>query len=575
MKNKVFIIIIIMLLLIAIVTVSLGQTERIKINTDTFSFVNKEDKLSANFDSNYELTSNSNNDQNVTIQENITELTKKTTYLLLGEPNKNGESSEDYYKRHKDYLNLRYNPQVPADSSTNSGLDENSQEYKDDLLSGLSVPGMFLKINELGINYNSYGEIRVSVIDESKVISTITLSGVTIKEEDKEDPMKYNTVKTDLKMYYYFKKLDNEYKLLYLYGESNDDVQEYIEKSNEQSGQLSKDSDYDSMLRDIYNFSKADAITDDILLSIYNANRSKIVFLDSTYNTGIVTSANGFFINEGLILTTYNYIENSLMKAQNIIISDSLGNTYDLDGVVTINLENDIAVLKVKNKNPEYIKPVEINKLEKEDAVITLNSKTGVGLTTAKGIVISTDSNMQTSLPVSEQIQGSPLFNAQGQLIGMINSKIMNSSISYATNFDILNEYYNKFANTNSDDVKSIPFEELKENYYINYKDENIVNNISEKKWKKYIEAENLQNTIGLELVKAFYTDNVISLRYRNDIPNYIDTMSFASEYRENLKSEGYNEKIISDSKIIYENKNNQIVIMTEFDYLIIVMVRV
>ena len=434
---------------------------------------------------------------------------------------------------------------------------------------------MFLKINELGINYNSYGEIRVSVIDESKVISTITLSGVTIKEEDKEDPMKYNTVKTDLKMYYYFKKLDNEYKLLYLYGESNDDVQEYIEKSNEQSGQLSKDSDYDSMLRDIYNFSKADAITDDILLSIYNANRSKIVFLDSTYNTGIVTSANGFFINEGLILTTYNYIENSLMKAQNIIISDSLGNTYDLDGVVTINLENDIAVLKVKNKNPEYIKPVEINKLEKEDAVITLNSKTGVGLTTAKGIVISTDSNMQTSLPVSEQIQGSPLFNAQGQLIGMINSKIMNSSISYATNFDILNEYYNKFANTNSDDVKSIPFEELKENYYINYKDENIVNNISEKKWKKYIEAENLQNTIGLELVKAFYTDNVISLRYRNDIPNYIDTMSFASEYRENLKSEGYNEKIISDSKIIYENKNNQIVIMTEFDYLIIVMVRV
>ncbi len=37
---------------------------------------------------------------------------------------------------------------------------------------------------------------------------------------------------------------------------------------------------------------------------------------------------------------------------------------------------------------------------------------------------------------------------------------------------------------------------------------------------------------IGLKLVKGSYKDNIISLRYKNDISDYIDTMQFASEYR-------------------------------------------
>ena len=53
-----------------------------------------------------------------------------------------------------------------------------------------------------------------------------------------------------------------------------------------------------------------------------------------------------------------------------------------------------------------------------------------------------------------------------------------------------------------------------------------------------------------------------------------MDAMQVASEYRENLRSKGYEEKIISDSKIIYHNEKYQIVLMNEFDYLIVVMVK-
>ncbi len=573
MKKEIIKIAISLLLITTMGTSSLAITRKLLVNNETFSFIDKEEKISSKFDSKYNITNNDNG-VDYQLERIITDLTKKTTYLLLGEPNIQNESSENYYKRHKDYLKLRYNPEVPKDKNNYLGLDVNSQEYEDDILSGMSVPGMFLELNELEIKYNSYGEIRIAKIDDDNVISIITLSNVKMKEQDQNNPMNYNTIQTDLKIYYYFKKLNNEYKLLYLYGETNDEIHAYIEDNDEKLGVLSQNSDYNSQLRDLYDFSQADNIKEETLNKIYDENKSKVVFLNSTYNIGTVTSANGFFISEGLIVTTYNYIEQSLMKAQKITISDSLGNVYELDGIVTMNAENDIAILKVKNKNENYIKFEDVNPIEKEDAIITLNTKTGVGLTTSKGIATAIDKNIQTSIPISEEAQGSPLFNNEGKIIGMLNSKILNSSVSFATKSNILKEYYKKLAEINDEEIEAIPFEELKDNYYIKYNDEAVINNVPKDKLKEYSNVENIDEMINLKLIKDSYKDGIISLRYKNDIKNYIDTMQFAIEYIENLKNKGYEEKYASDSKVIYENEKSQIIIMEEFDYLIIVMVR-
>ena len=175
---------------------------------------------------------------------------------------------------------------------------------------------------------------------------------------------------------------------------------------------------------------------------------------------------------------------------------------------------------------------------------------------------------------MTEEMQGSPLFNSQGNLIGMMNSKSINTSISFSTKLDTLQKYNNIFENKNYDEVKAVSFDELKESYYIKYGDEKEENNIPENKWKSFNEGENINDFITLKLVKGYYKDGIISLRYKNDISNYIDTMQFASSYIENLKNKGYNEKTSSKSKIILENGKNKIVIMSEFDYLIVVMVK-
>ena len=574
MKKKIIKIIVSFLLLITIGTSSLAVTDGISINEETFIFNNNKNNILTNFNTEYSI-SKIEDDENSELKQNITELTKKTTYLLLGEANNTKESSENFYKRHQDYFKLRYNPEIPKDDSTAVGLDVNSEEYHDDMLSGISLPGMFLNLNELGIKYKSYGQIRISIVDEKNVISSITLPDVQMKEQDSKEPMKYNIIQTDLTMYYCFKKLNDEYKLLYLYGETNNDIEEFMENVNEEKGTLSKNTDYNSKLTEMYDFSKAKAISDNTLNSIYNQNKTKIVYLNAMYNTGIITSANGFFISEGIIATTYNFLEKSLMKAQDIVINDSLGNAYELEGIVNVNKNSDVAILKIKDKSSNYIKINDDISLKKEDAIIAINSRSGVGLTTYKGIITASDTNIQTSLTSTEEMQGSPIFDVQGNLIGMINSKTLNSSISFATTTGILKEYYLKLSKKEFNDIKCLAFKDLKENYYTKYNEEKLFNNIPEKKWNEYSKAENIEENIEMTLVKASYTDGIISLRYKNDISNYIDTMQMANKYRENLKNKGYEEKNISNSKVIYQNKKYQIIIMAEFDYLIVVMVKI
>lgn len=568
MNKKIKRLIVLLVILAILGTTSFAAINGIIINDETFLKFNKEKTLLSNFDKSYDVENNLENEDSE-IKDKITELTKRTTYLLLGEANSENESSEDYYKRHKDYLELRYNPDIPKNA--NSELDKDSQEYKDDIVSGISVPGMFLKLNELDIRYNSYGRVKVAVVDDKEVISSITLKNIKMKKQSNQDPMKYDIVKTDLKMYYFFKKLNEGYKLFYLYGETNDDLESNI---NEEKRTSTTNEDYDSKLENVYDFSKAKAITDETLKNIYNENKSKVVFLNSLYNSEIITSANGFFINEGLIITTYNFVEKSLVGAQDIIISDTQGIAYELDGIVTMNADNDTAILKVKNKNLNFIQIQDSEKRKKEDAIISLNSKDGAKLTTSRGIIIAPNKSMETSVIATEETQGSPLFDIDGKLVGMINSKTLDMSVSSATDLDIVKAYYEKFLDKKVEEIKSVSFKELKENYYIKYNEEKDINKLQTSKLSEFKGAENIDNLIKLKLVKSFYKDGIVSLRYKNEIYKYIDTMYFAGRFKEELKNNGYEEKNISKTKAIYERNKNKIIIMTEFNYLIIIMVK-
>lgn len=569
------------ILLITLLSISafgvFALSNKFTIDSSKFSFSKnyKQNAVTNEFNKDYALTYNisSNNEE---LKEEITALSKKVTYLLLGQGDMTNESSLEYYERRNKYLELKYAPEIPKDPNSYSGYDETSQEYKDSILPDFAIPQMFSQLDELNITYNSIGAIRVGVVDDY-VISMVSLPDATLKQENSEEPMKYDTVKTNLIMYYYFKKLNDEYKLYYLFGEGTDDLSQYFGsiEDNENTKNLVIAQNNDTKLREIYDFSKADSLDENKLNQIYNSNSKNILILSAYYNTSLVASANGVLISDGLVVTTWNFLEKALINSQFFAIKDNEGNSYQIDGIVTANPETDLVVIKLKDKVTATTTLGNINNVNINDAVMTISSKSGVGLSLQTGIVTSKDGYIQSAIPLTETDEGSPLYNDAGQLIGINTAKAVNTSVSLAIDVNALEEIKNKIGSKEFDSIKAVSFNELKEKYYYtNYNEEKIVNSISDTKWQTFKKIGDIENNIKLELVKASYDNNVVSLRYKNGISKYINSMQLASSFKEELINSGYRETLNSSTKCIYVSNDYKVMIMAEFDYLIIVMVK-
>ena len=572
MKKKISLITII--LLVGIITVyALNKT--FNFNPKSLSFTNNSKKKSvlSNFNTKYSLSATVNSDAlNSKTEEEIITLTKKATYLLFGEANNTEETSEEYYKRHSDWKALRYNPEVPKDESNILGVDTDSREYKDDLISGMASATVFNQAAELGLIYQTFGDVYVT-INNDIVISTIVLPNVKIKEQSTNNPMEYDYVDTNFIMYYYFKKLNNEWKLYYLYGESSDDISKYTKEVEKTQSKDMKAISYNSELSKIYNFSKLESMTNEDLNSIYNANIDKLVYFSSYYNNMVKAEANGFYITNNLIVTSWSYLEESLINAQVISVVDAKLNPIVIDGIVTANPDTDIAVIKVSTAKDAVT--ISNDNISVEDPSIIISSKNGSGYAIQSGIVTSNKGYIRSTIPITKNDTGSALFNQKGEVIGMNISKVTDSSISYAINKDVLKEIKDKFSSINYEDIDSISFSDLKDKYYyIKSSNEKIINTIPAKKWQEYSKIGNISNTINLELVKASYQDNIISLRYKNSLSSYIDGLKLAYNFKEQLVKSGFKLTTNTKSKLVYENKEYKVILMDQFDYLIVVMVK-
>lgn len=544
----------------------------LNISSFDFSVNSKRDLVSNSFNKKYNLkTTISGNNQ--VIDEDIKRIAKKTTYLLLGKMNLEKESSEDYYKRQQDYYDLAAYKYFPKDSNTKSGYDEGQANYQYVIASELAIPQLFNTFNEVEISYNSYGDIRVTN-NKGVVMVTVGLPNIKYKKRSKTNPREYELNKTNLILNYYYIMIDGEYRLCYLFGQTTEEMNKYFNQLEEREtkGVLAIAANYNSSLSSLYNFEQVDKMSDEEIDNIYKSNLDKIVYLNAYYNNTVTDSANGFLISDGIVVTTWDFLEKALIKGQYFSIKGNGNNKYEVDGIITANPVNNVVVIKLRDRTNSYVK-LASEKLVLEDAAITISSKAGVGLIVQKGIIVSHDNYIQTSIPLTEIDDGSPLFNKNGEVIG-INTFKSNNNLSLAVNNKVLKEIQDKFMNVDFNTISSVSFEELKkEYYYVKFNDENIKNSIPDSKWKIYSKIGKIKEEIKLPLVKASYQDNIISLRYKNVSSKYINSMQLAGSFKEQLLIEGFKEVVNSKKKCIYENNKYKVIIIEEFDYLIVVMV--
>lgn len=561
-----------LLILIPLVTIISVSAVKFDFNVDLekiFIKDNRTNKVSDELDSTYQINYEEKDETNKEYEK----LTKEATYLLLGDGDNNDESVEDYLKRKTDYLDMMYNPKLPKDESNPLGVDTNSQEYKDSVVAGITIPSMFYLIDDLNIRYNSFGNINI-VPNEDGFISRINIPNILFDDVDSENPREYKEVNTNLTIYYIFKKYGKEYKLYYILGETDDDVEEYIDNKTkeENNGILNSKVPNINDMSDVYDYSNLEKLTNEELNNIYNNNINKVMIINTFYDKAIINSASGFMLTDKVLVTSWTSLKNSLIKGQFIEIRNN-NKIYTLEGIITVDEKSDLALLKISDYDGTGVKLGNSKDVKVEDAVISIGTKTGNKVSTTTGIVISNKNNIQSLIPITESDVGGPLFNINGEVIGINNNLSINSSISYSTKIDCLKELQDELSKDKN--IKVVSFDKMKENYYyIRNNDEIVKNDISDKKWDEFSKIGKLQDSFFLPIKKVSYKDNILSVRYKNEINSIFPSSYFINTYIKNLIDEGYSEVLNNTNKKIYENKKYEIIIMEEFDYIIVVMVK-
>lgn len=416
----------------------------------------------------------------------------------------------------------------------------------------------------------SYGSIsaRDIVNNGDYVVANITLKNAVINK----------TTLDKVNLSYFYVKTSEDYTLKKVNIDTSKESSEFTNnsKQTEKADEISSLMKFASTNPE-YDYTELNKLSESKVSKIYNDNEKNVVMLNTISNSAIVNRATGFFISNGVIATSWSYIENSFMMGDTIIVSDVLNNTYKCVGLVAMDEESDIAVIKLDRSTKSYVKLGSKTALSKNDPIIAITSKTGVGLSNLVGIVSSVSDNLINVLPLEKNDWGSPIFNTNGEVVGINNSKLVDSELSNASSIDSLKELVLKLKNTKFNNIKSTSLDELKKKYY--YKEQNkeeIKKFVDTKTWNKYKTIGNIENTIPLNLVKAGYYNNTLSLRYENTTSKYIDTISYSSSFTDVLVEQGYTLKYKSNenTRLMYSKGRDKVIITEEFDYLIILLVR-
>lgn len=149
-----------------------------------------------------------------------------------------------------------------------------------------------------------------------------------------------------------------------------------------------------------------------------------------------LTRGSGFFIETDRIVTNRHVIEGAY-RAE---IHSSTGIVFQVKGVLAVDAEGDIAVLKIDSPTT-YIRPLPLDRTSPQEgeSVVVIGNPLGLEGSVTNGIVsavrdIPTFGRIiQITAPISSGSSGSPVVNMQGQVIGIATLQITGGqSVNFA-----------------------------------------------------------------------------------------------------------------------------------------------
>lgn len=139
-------------------------------------------------------------------------------------------------------------------------------------------------------------------------------------------------------------------------------------------------------------------------------------------NEEIAASGSGFVaFNNGTIVTNHHVIEG----ADSIWASDEADNIYEIDRILAVDEDKDIAILSIKGATD--LTPLILagnSTLKRGQPILTIGSPEGLKNSVSNGIISAVyDRNdtpdIQFTAPISHGSSGGALFNDRGEVIGI------------------------------------------------------------------------------------------------------------------------------------------------------------
>lgn len=475
-------------------------------------------------------------DNSIIRDENITKLVKNLVYIAV--------SNRDLSSKEKEYSTYLYN----EDGGTSLLSSKVFMEVFFDDLSKYSLEMGYIK-SIYSIPFNG-----------DDVLSFVYLND-----------MKVNGAKKEVIMVFWFKKGSNGFKLFYPWVTIGDDLKDYFSRlTKKENDGFSIGGTYNKLSLTEGNSTN---IGDDELNNLFNNNKNSSVQLTGMNGLGNNMYGSGFFIREGIVVTTWSLFLEFLANSNYLYVNDSSGNVYYVSGVVAANSNYDVVLLRLNQETGKRVEFGSANDLKTDDKLFMIDSKNNGGFSITYGTFISYEKGRLRNLfALSNSDVGAALYNQSGKVVGFNVADSIYSELSFANSTSYLEDIQKMLTEKKFMDIKYTPLEDFKDLYYSDYLEEQEYNKIPENVWNKYKKIGKIEESIKLDIIKASYKDRILSIRYRNNASESLNALYLVSQFVENLKEEGFKEIVNEKRKIILENKNYKIVIKDNDKYLIVLM---
>lgn len=164
--------------------------------------------------------------------------------------------------------------------------------------------------------------------------------------------------------------------------------------------------------------------------SIFKDNNKAVVVIVTYGKDGKpLSQGSGFIIGQdGIVVTNYHVISNAI----NIKVKAG-DKVFDVEGLLSIDKENDLVVLKIKGNKLPAVKLGDADKENIGEKVFVISSPEGFEGTISEGIlsgiraITPKQKILQITAPISHGSSGAPVFNVKGEVIGIATLLVENA----------------------------------------------------------------------------------------------------------------------------------------------------